>query len=100
MNKLNYSPEAKNDLLNPEAAKNVASKITRRIRRLEQFAEIGTPLYSIINIETDYRFLVCGNYLAFYRIEKNRVNIIRVLYSKRDYSTILFGNLISDEDGE
>jgi len=111
MNKLNYSSEAKNDLLdikkyisdelmNPEAAKNVVGKITKRIRRLEQFAEIGTPLSSIFNIETDYRFLVCGNYLVFYRTEKNRINIIRVLFSKRDYTTILFGNLIFDENEE
>ena len=111
MNKLNYSPKAKNDLveikkyiseelMNPVAAQNVVRKIIKRIRCLEQFAEIGTPLSTIFNMETDYRFLVCGNYLAFYRIERKRINIIRVLYGKRDYMTILFGDLISNEDEE
>ena len=104
MNKLHYSPEAKNDLVkigeyiaaelaNPTAATNVVSKITKRIRELEKFAEIGAPLSSIINVDTDYRFLVCGNYIVFYRTAANNVWIGRVLYGKRDYLSILFGNL-------
>lgn len=104
MNNLNYSPEARNDLVdikkyigvelaNPVAAKNTVDKITKRIRTLEKFAEIGTPLSSVIDIDTDYRFLVCGNYLAFYRAEGNQIYIDRVLYGKRDYISILFGDL-------
>jgi len=111
MNKLSYAPEAKNDLvdikkyisdelMSPEAAQNVVGKITKRLRRLEQFAEIGTPLSSIFHVETDYRFLVCDNYLAFYRVEKNIINIIRVLHSKRNYITTLFGDLTSAENEE
>ena len=102
MNKLYYSPDAKSDLkeikeyievelASPAAAKNTVSKITKRIRQLEKFAQIGTPLSSVIDIDTDYRFLVCGNYLAFYRTTGENVNVTRVIYAKRDYIAILFG---------
>ena len=108
MNKLHYAPEAKNDLADikeyisgelasPIAAKNTVSRITKRIRNLERFSDMGTPLSSIVGIDTDYRFLVCGHYLAFYRTEGNNVYINRVLYGKRDYVAILFGDLPENE---
>ena len=99
MNKIHYSPEARNDLVsikqyigvaNSDAAKNTIIKITRKIRDLKQFAEIGSLLSSVIDIDTNYRFLVCGNYLVFYRIVVTNVYITRVLHSRRDYLAILF----------
>ena len=111
MNEIHYSSEARNDLVevkkyigvdlaNPGAAKNTIVKITKRIRDLKQFAEIGTLLSSIIDIDTDYRFLVCGNYLVFYRVDGKDVFIDRVLYGKRDYLSILFGKALPDEEME
>jgi plasmid stabilization system protein ParE len=50
-----------------------------------------------MDIDTDYRFLVSGNFLAFYRIDENDVHIIRVLYGRRDYTAILFGEPPQDE---
>ena len=108
MSNVQYTPEAEDDLAgikeyiaeqpeNPVAAVNTVAKITKRIRELEQFPEMGTPLSAIINIATDYRFLVCANYLAFYRIDGNNVYIVRILYGRRDYGAILFGELPQDE---
>ena len=105
---LYISPEAQNDLLdikkyiasdleNPTAALNVVSKITKSIRMLEAFPEMGTPLSAIIDIPTDYRFLVSGNYLVFYRCEDDAVYVLRALYSKRDYMQILFGEFSEHE---
>ena len=108
MNKVVMSPEARNDLIeiekyitenigSPEAAKNTVNKVIKNIRKLESFAGIGAPLSSIVDITTDYRYLVCENYLAFYRVEsefgsdKIAVYIDRILYKKRDYINILFG---------
>jgi len=104
MNIIHYAPEAEDDLarikeyiteqlINPVAAASTAAKITKHVRKLEQFPEMGTPLSSITNLVTDYRFLVCANYLVFYRIDGNDVNIIRILYERRDYITTLFGEL-------
>jgi plasmid stabilization system protein ParE len=108
MNKVVLSPEARNDLIDiekyitdsigsPAAAKSTLSKIIKTIRKLENFANIGAPLSSIVDIATDYRYLVCENYIAFYRVEsefgtnKIVVYIDRILYKKRDYINILFG---------
>jgi len=85
------------DLASPKAAISTVAKIVKKVRLLRKHAEIGAPLSSIIDIETDYRFLVSGNYLAFYRIDVNDVYIIRVLYGGRDYISILFGEDIIDE---
>lgn len=104
MNKIFFSPEAEKDLLeikqyiktellNEKAAKSTVSKIIRSIKTLSEFSESGTPLSAVIGFETDYRFLVCGNYITFYRFRDNSVYIIRILYGKRNYMQILFGGI-------
>ena len=96
MNKLEYSPLAKADLIeirayiadelqNKSAAQNVVKQITQNLRRLINFPNMGASLSAIVDIETDYRFLVCGNYTAFYRYEDDTVYVIRILYGRRDY---------------
>jgi plasmid stabilization system protein ParE len=59
----------KNDLLNPQAAINVVTRITHKLRLLVNFPALGAPLSFIAEVESDYRFLVCGNYTAFYRYD-------------------------------
>ena len=101
MNKIHYSYESSTDLLDiekyiiedlasPNAAKNIIEKITSKIRLLEKFPELGAPLSSIVDIDTDYRFLASGNYLSFYRIDGTDIYISRILYGGRDYLSILF----------
>ena len=102
MAEIKFSPEAITDLqrtkayiteelCNEQAAAGTVAKITKRIRQLSVFPEIGVLLSSIVDFETDYRFLVCGNYTVFYRIENQIVNIVRVLYGRRNFMQILFG---------
>jgi len=86
----------KDELKNPIAALNTVNKIQNAIDNLAEFPLMGTPLSSIMEIDTDYRFLVCGNYLAFYNVQEDSVYIDRVLYGKRDYLTILLGGLPQD----
>ena len=80
-------------LKNPIAALNTVNKIQNAIGYLAEFPLMGTPLSSIVEIDTDYRFLVCGNYLAFYRVQEDSVYIDRVLYGRRDYLALLLGGL-------
>lgn len=102
MANIKFTPKALNDLVEIKAyiaeelgseisATNTVGKITKKIRMLADFPEIGEPLQSVINIDTAYRFVVCGNYIAFYRYENDEVKIIRVLYGRRNYLQILFG---------
>jgi len=80
------------DLASPVAAKNTIKKITGKVRLLKKHAELGARLSSIVDIETDYRFLISGNYLSFYRIDGDEIYIIRILYGGRDYVSVLFDN--------
>lgn len=95
-----YSPLAQSDLdrifdyisdelANPSAALNTVNGILNRIELLATFPDSGTPLSSIYPIATDYRFVVSGNYLAFYRHKEN-VYIDRILYAGSDYLKTLF----------
>lgn len=104
MVKLKISPEAKNDLAelkgyisqelcNPQAAVELTAMIIKKIRGLSEYPEIGASLSSVVDIQTDYRFLVCANYLIFYRYEDGVVFVSRILYGRRDYLHILFGDL-------
>ena len=81
-----------NELDNDIAANNTIAKITKSIKRLEQQPLMGTPLSSIIEFDTNYRFLVCGNYMVFYRFDDNMVFVSRIIYGRRDYMKILFKN--------
>ena len=109
MAKIHISPEAAGDLSaikeyiaveldNPAAAVNTVSKITKAIHGLAKFPGLGVLLSSKVNIHTDYRFLVIGSYMAFYRYGREDVHVIRVLYGKRDYMKILFGDIETAEN--
>jgi len=109
MNKLKISPEARNDLVeiknyisqelnSSQAAENLILKITKKIRGLLDYPVIGASLSSVIDVQTDYRFLVCANYLIFYRYEDEVVYVIRILYGRRDYVRVLFNDLSEKEE--
>lgn len=108
MNSLHLSEEAQNDLieikayieeelLNPSVALATVSRITKSLRILQTYAQAGAPLSSIAEIESDYRFIVSGNYISFYRAYGSEVYVDRILYARRDYMRILFGDHTSDE---
>lgn len=105
MYKLFISPAAQEDLLeikryiteeleNPNSAKKVVLRITRRLRDLIDFPQSGVLLSSKINLDIGYRYIVCDNYLAFYRVEKDEIYVDRVMYGRRDYMKILFDDNI------
>ena len=108
MNNLHLSEEAQNDLLeikayieeellNPSAALATVSRITKSLRILQNHAQAGAQLSSIVDIESDYRFIVSGNYNSFYRAYGSEVFIDLILYARRDYMRILFGDSTTDE---
>ena len=110
-NKIHHSPESRrdlddiwdyivSDLQNRSAAERVIDRIMDAVDPLKNFAEMGTPLSSIADIGTDYRFLVSGNYMVFYRVQGNDVYIDRVLYGRSDYMSVLFKDLLREETAE
>ncbi len=108
MKKLNLSEEAKADLAeiktyiaqelgSPDAAKNTVRRITKDMRLLRDYPAAGAPLSSVAEKESDYRFLVSGNYLVFYRVRGTDVYVDRVMYGRRACLSALFGGKIGTE---
>lgn len=79
--KINYSPKALQDLDD--------TSILDAVDVLAEFPESGAPLEPHINLDSPYRFITVGNYIAFYRFEENTVYVDRVLYQKRNYAKLL-----------
>ena len=108
MNKLHLSEEVQNDLLeiktyieeellNPSAALATVSKITKKS---PYFAEPRSGR-SFAIFDCRYReqlsIYLSGNYISFYRAYGNEVYIDRILYARRDYMRILFGDSTTKE---
>ena len=101
--KLRYSAKARKDLDeiwdyiiadlgNPIAVEKTVNRIMDDIGRLAEFPEMGMMLRNATHMVTDYRYIVSGNYMAFYRMYDNTVYIVRILYGRRDYMRVLFGD--------
>lgn len=73
------------ELMNPDAAFNTVNGIMDVIDRLSEYPLSGTPLNTLLDIESGYRFVIYRNYLAFYHLEDSAVYIDRVLYEGRDF---------------
>lgn len=101
MHKLRINPLAYKDLLeikeyvtvdldNPDAATKLISRIIDSYEKLRDFPMLGGELSSKINIATDFRFLVSGSHIIFYKLDSEYVSIYRVLFAKREYLKIIF----------
>lgn len=90
-----YLPSAEKDFLeiieyirvdNPTAAKNFIDQIDETISQLELFPLMGQIPKERRLQSQNYRMLIIGNYLVFYAVEGNVVEIRRILHGKRRYS--------------
>lgn len=88
------------DLSNPIAANNVIKRIIADYSNLEISPYMGTSLSTRVPFDTDYRFIVSGNYLVFYKVDNEYISIYRILYGRRDYLKIIFNNICEEDDLE
>lgn len=110
MMKIRVSPAALNDLKeiksyienelsNPIAANNVIKRIIDDYSNLEISPYMGVLLSKKVPFETDYRFIVSGNYLVFYKVDDEFISIYRILYGRREYIKIIFDDIeLNDEE--
>ena len=100
-NHIHYTPQAIDDLeeiwtyisdelSNPSAARNTIDGILKAVERLKVFSGAGAVLTFSDGINSGYRFVKYGNYLAFYRVIESDVFVDRIIYGKRNYMSILF----------
>lgn len=110
MAKVQISPLAQQDMLNirqyietelgnPVAARHTVERILKAIRQLEQFPLSGTPL-QYNGVDTGYRYVTSGNYVAFYIGTRTTAQVVRVLYGQRDTTRILLGRSFQPEETE
>lgn len=78
------------ELQNPIAAHNIVLNIVETYEHLSTLAEAGIPVERYVPFPTDYKFVLANNYSIFYRIDGDIVRVIRIMYSKRDFTRILF----------
>ena len=94
--KLRFTPEALNDLAvikqyirkdleSPIAAGKIISDILASCSLLKNQPGLGMELSKRIGRETDYRYLISGNYIVFYRIENNSISVYRIIDARTDY---------------
>ena len=77
-------------LLIPDSGKKIIAEILNVCDSIGVFPLIGIDLNSMIEIENDYRYVVCSNYLLFYRIEDDVPIMTRALDGRMDYLKTLF----------
>ena len=95
-----YSKEAKQDLIEikkyikeilhqPKAAQKITCGIIKQIDSLKE----NPKIYSIIDgnmlDKLQIRKFIVYNYIVFYRLKNNRIQIIRVLYGRRNWINLL-----------
>ena len=93
-----YLRKAQQDLLeaysyietdSPAEAANWLNRVDWSLGRLSRFPESGTTPNDDRLAVMGYRVVVIGEYLAFYLIRRNRVEIRRVLHGRRRYGFLL-----------
>lgn len=86
-------------LKNPEAADKLLDLASSHIMTLKTNPKIHAVIDDVVLKTWGIRFIVVGNYLAFYVIDEklNTVYIIRFLYSKRDWVTILKSDILYED---
>lgn len=91
-------PSAQQDLLDvidylntlsKEAALNYYDRLTREISSLRIMPERCPRPRDLALAAKGYRYLAVGNYLVFYVVVGNIVQIRRILYARRDYKHLL-----------
>lgn len=95
---IEYLPIAAQDLAeiidyikvdNPQAAISLLDNIDEAISHLELFPHIGTIPKDIRLQSLGYRMLIVENYLVFYIVMNDIVEIHRIISGKRKYSFLL-----------
>ena len=102
MNKYNieYSKESKEDLIGikqyikynlqePEIANKQISNIKKSIKTLKDNPKIYTIIDDEMIGKLEIRKLIVDNYIVFYRIKDDNIEIVRIMYGRRNWINLL-----------
>ena len=99
--KIFYSPKSRkdldriydyiyDDLNNTIAAEKTVKGILNKIGEIKEYPRLGPVWYLENNIDSGFRFLICDNYIIFYKNTKEAILIVRILHCLQDYVKHLF----------
>ena len=97
---IEYSKEAKEDLVGikqyikynlqePETAQKLISKIKNEINNLKHNPKIYSIIDDDIIKKFEIRKLIVNNYIIFYRIKNDNIEIVRIMYERRNWINLL-----------
>ena len=97
---IEYSMESKQDLIDIKRyikynlqEPNTAQKLITNIKNEIDSLKDNPEMYSVIDDDIIKRFkirkLVVDNYIVFYRINDENIQIVRVMYGRRNWITLL-----------
>ena len=102
MNQYNieYSKEAREDLIEikryikynlqePETAQELISKIRSEIDKLKTNPQMFAIIDDDFIKKFEIRKLIVDNYIVFYRIQNDNIQIARIMYSRRNWINLL-----------
>lgn len=73
---------------NEEMAVKTIQEIYTRFESIQQFPYMGTDLSKRVSFQTDYKYVICGNYVVLYKIGDAYVEIYRVVNRYQDITKI------------
>ena len=73
---------------NEELAVKTIQEIYARIENIQQLPYMGSELAKRVSFRTDYKYVICGNYVVLYKIGKEYVEIYRVVNRHQDITKI------------
>lgn len=77
-------------LVGENSARKITDKIINALKRLELNPYMGRePKYNYL-ADQGYRVLICGNYLCFYKVGAEAVEIYHIADGRRDYPKLIF----------
>lgn len=72
----------------PEHAAKVIKEIYGKFENIQLFPEIGADLSKRVSFRTDHKYAVWGNYVIIYKLEREYVEVYRVINRYRDITRI------------
>ena len=97
MMKLRINPVVAEDLRNikeyiaednEEMAVKTIQDIYAQIENIQQFPHMGANLAKRVSFRTDYKYVICGNYVLLYKISDEYIEIFRVVNRYQDITQI------------
>lgn len=97
---IEYSKESKEDLKGikqyikynlqePEITQKLISKIRKEINGLKRNPQIYSIIDDDLLKKLEIRKLIVDNYIVFYRIKNDNVEIVRIMYGRRNWINLL-----------